>query len=401
MANDTHSTVLVIGGGGMGLATAWRLAKGGHNVRVIEQFKFLHTRGSSHTEHRILRRTYNDDLYTSLMPHAYRMWDELEADSGRQLKYLNGGIDFGPENDPTLQEIIRSSSDLNVPLDVMTASEARQRFPQFNLPENFLMTFCPLNGFLAVDDCMQAKLDMARKYGAILQDEESVLEIKPLEHGAEVRTTKATYTCDKLVITAGPYVKNLMKQIGLDVPYTIELNQAHWFQVDDPSLFTPDKFPVFIVRYDAAGVGGMYGFPTFRRPGIKVSVHHSNFYINAEDYDMQPRPETTQRVWEFVKEFIPGASSAVLDVASCLYDFPPDEHFVLSLHPQHPDISMANMAGHGYKFAALVGEIMAELAIDGHSQYDLTGLGVDRFFSETAARRPAIHVDIMRPDNTH
>jgi len=91
----------------------------------------------------------------------------------------------------------------------------------------------------------------------------------------------------------------------------------------------------------------------------------------------------------------------VLKVAACPYDFPPDEHFVLSLHPQYPDIAMANMAGHGYKFASLVGEIMAQLAIHGRTEYDLTGFGVDRFFSEIAARRPAIHVDIGRTTETH
>jgi sarcosine oxidase len=398
---SNHSTVIVIGGGGMGLATAWRLAKGGHNVRVLEQFSFFHNRGSSHTEHRIIRRTYNDDLYSRLMPHAYRLWRELEADSGQKLMYLVGGVDFGPEDDPTLNDIIRISRDLSVPLDVMTREEAQKRFPQFHLRPNFIMTYCPENGFLAIDDCLRAQAEQARKYGAILQDEEPVLEIKPLAHGAEVRTSKATYTCDRLVITAGPYVKNLMKQLGLDVPYTIELNQAHWFKTDRPELFTPDRFPIFIVRHDADGMGGMYGFPTFRHPGIKVSIHHSNQYINIEEYDMQPRRETAERVWNWVREFIPDASGELLDVGTCPYDFPPDEHFVLSLHPQYPDISMANMAGHGYKFASLVGEIMAQLALNGKSEYDLTGLGVDRFFSETAARRPAIHVDVLRPGTKH
>jgi glycine/D-amino acid oxidase-like deaminating enzyme len=145
----------------------------------------------------------------------------------------------------------------------------------------------------------------------------------------------------------------------------------------------------------------MYGFPTFRNPGIKVAVHHSNHYIDVRQYDMLPREDTTRRVREWVTEFIPGADGEVLNVATCLYDFPPDEHFVLSLHPRYRDIAMANMAGHGYKFAPLVGEIMAQLALDGRTEYDLTGLGVDRFFSATAARRPALHVDVGRPADVH
>ena len=395
--NSTHSTVIVVGGGGMGLSTAWRLAKGGHNVRVLEQFKFFHNRGSSHTEHRIIRRTYNDDLYSRLMPHAYRLWHELEADSGKKLVNLVGGIEIGPDDDPTLLDIIRISRDLDIPTEVMTPPEAAKRYPQFHLRPNWIMAFCAENGFLAIDDCLRAQAEQARKFGAILHEEEPVLEIRPLAHGAEVRTTKATYTCDKLVLTAGPYVKDLLKQLGLDVPYTIELNQAHWFKVDKPEMYTPDRFPVFIVRHDRDQMGGMYGFPTFRNPGIKVSIHHSNQYIDIKEYDMIPRQETTNRVWDWVREFIPGASAELITVGTCPYDFPPDEHFVLSLHPQYPDIAMANMAGHGYKFASLVGEIMAQLAIDGKSEYDLTGFGVDRFFSETAARRPAIHVDINRP----
>src|SRR5579871_5131461 len=254
--SSTHSTVIVIGGGGMGLSTAWRLAKGGHDVRVLEQFKFFHNRGSSHTEHRIIRRTYNDDLYSRLMPHAYRLWHELEADSGQKLVYLVGGVELGPHDDPTLTDIIRISAELNVPLEVMTPTEAKKRFPQFNLPSDFLLTFCPENGFLAIDDCLRAQAEQARKHGAILQEEEPVLEITPLAHGAQIRTAKATYTCDKLVLTAGPYAKKLLKQLGLDAPYTIELNQSHWFKVDHPEWFMPDQFPVFIVRHDRDTMGG-------------------------------------------------------------------------------------------------------------------------------------------------
>ncbi len=394
---SSHSTVLIVGGGGMGLATAWRLAKQGHDVRVLEQFELFHKRGSSHTEHRIIRRTYNDDIYSRLMPEAYRLWAELEADSGKKLIYLVGGVEFGPEDDPTLLDIIRINQELNLPSEVMTPAEAAKRYPQFHLRPDYLMVYCPLNGFIAVDDTMRAKAEQAQRFGADIHDNEPVLEITPLAHGAKVQTTKGTYTCDKMVLTAGPYVKNLMHQLGLDAPYTIELNQAHWFKVDVPEMYTPDRFPVFIVRNDRDQMGGVYGFPTFRNPGIKVSVHHSNNYIEAKDYDMTPRSNTTERVWNWVREFIPGAASEVLNVGACLYDFPPDEHFVLSLHPQYPDIVMANMAGHGYKFASVVGEIMAQLAINGRTEYDLTGFGVDRFFSETAARRPAIHVDIMRP----
>ncbi|MHB8625476.1 MAG: N-methyl-L-tryptophan oxidase [Aggregatilineales bacterium] len=399
--DSLHSTVIVVGGGGMGLSTAYRLAKSGHDVRVLEQFKFFHNRGSSHSEHRIIRRTYNDTLYSELMPHAYRLWEELETDSGQKLKYIVGGIEIGPDDDPTLLDIIRINRELNIPSEVMTPAEASKRYPQFHLRPGWLMVYCPENGFLAVDDCIRAHAEQARKHGAILQDEELVLEIKPLAHGAEVRTAKATYTCDKLVLTAGPYVKNLLKQLGLDAPYTIELNQSHWFKVDHPDWFMPDKFPVFIVRHDRDTMGGMYGFPTFRNPGIKVSVHHSNHYIDIDQYDMIPRNDTTERVRTWITEFIPDARGELLKVATCPYDFPPDEHFVLSLHPQYPDIAMANMAGHGYKFASLVGEIMAQLAIDGKTEYDLTGFGVDRFFSETAARRPAIHVDIGRSISSH
>jgi sarcosine oxidase len=401
MSATTHSEFLIVGGGGMGLSAAWRLAKRGKNVRVLEQFKFLHTLGSSHTEHRIIRRTYNDDIYARLMLAAYDYWGELERDSGKKLMHLVGGVDFGPDDDPTLIDLIRVSQQENIPLDVMTPAEARQRFPQFSLPANFLMTFCPDNGFLAIDDCMNAKLDIARRYGALLQDEEPVLDIVPKDHGAEVRTTKATYTCAKLILTAGPYVNRFMQQLGLGSPYHIELNQAHWFKVDDPVLFMPGRFPIFIVRYDASTMGGMYGFPTFQRPGvIKTSVHHSNNMLDIEAYiDRQvPNDNTTRRVWDFMREFIPGASKELDHVATCPYDFPNDEHFTISLHPNYPDIAMANMAGHGYKFAPVVGEILAQLVIDGKSHYDLTGFGADRHIDPNAPRRPAIHVDIARTD---
>lgn len=396
--SPSHSEVLIIGGGGMGLAAAWHVAKRGHNVRVIERFKFLHNRGSSHTEHRVIRRTYNDDIYSRLVVSAYQGWEELEQESGVKLLNLVGGLDWGPSDDHGLNDIIRVSAALNIPLEVMDANEANKRFPQFHLPDGFTMTLCKLNGFVAVDDAMKAKLDMARKHGAILQDEEQVLQIEPLEHGARVVTDKGTYTCDKLILTAGSYVNPLMQQIGLNFAYTTELNQVHWFAAKDPSLFTMERFPIFIVRWDVGYFNGAYGFPTYRRPGVKVAIHHSNVYIDPEQYDMTPNEGTRDRVTAFVREYMPGLDAdSLIDMGTCLYDFPPDEHFVLSKHPQHPDISMANMAGHGYKFAPVVGEILADFAIQGETDYDLTGLGVDRFFNPEAPRRAPIHVDMLRP----
>jgi sarcosine oxidase len=394
--SENHTKTIIIGGGGMGLAAAWRLAKRGEPVRVIEQFELFHNKGSSHAEHRILRRTYDDPLYAALIPHAYRLWEELEQDAGKELMFLFGGVEIGPETDSTLRNIIRVAAETGIQHTVYTPQEAATHFPQFKLPPNFLMLHSPLSGFLAIDDTMRAKAEIAAVHGAVIQDNEPVLEIIPNANGAEVRTAKATYTCDKLIVTAGPYAKKLMKQLGLDVPYIIETNQVHWFKVDDPKLYSPQQFPIFIIRDDNSPIGGMYGFPMFKKPGIKVAVHHSNDFIDVENYTRTPNPATAERVHAFMREFIPGASSEILEMATCLYDFPPDEHFVIAMHPQYPHISMANMAGHGYKFASLVGEILAQFAVDGKTEYDLTGLGVDRFFSDKAARRAPIHVDIGR-----
>lgn len=393
---SAHHKIIIIGGGGMGLAAAWRLAKRGEKPLVIEQFGLFHNRGSSHAEHRVIRRTYDDDLYARLIVHAYRLWEELEAESGQQLKYLYGGLEIGPQDDKTLNNIIRVCHETGIPIDVMTPAEAKGRFPQWHLRPDFLMVFCPLNGFLAIDDTMRAKAARALRYGAIINENEPVLEIRPQANGAKVRTAKATYTCDRLIITAGAYAKKLLRQVGLDVPYIIETNQVHWFKVDDGASFRPERFPIFIIRHDTDAIGGMYGFPLFRKPGIKVAVHHSNDFIDVENYTMQPNPKTAERVWDFVREFIPGAASEMVEMATCLYDFPPDEHFVIAMHPDYPHISMANMAGHGYKFASVVGEILAQFATDGKTEYDLTGLDVARFFSATAARRAPIHVDAAR-----
>jgi monomeric sarcosine oxidase len=393
---STHHKIIIIGGGGMGLSAAWRLARRGEKPLVIEQFSLFHNRGSSHAEHRILRRTYDDDLYARLVVEAYRLWEELEGESGQRLKYLYGGLEIGPHTDKTLNNIIDVCRATGIPIDVFSPAELGQRYPQWHVRPDFIALFCPLNGFLAIDDCMRAKAELAAKGGVIFQENEPVEAITPLANGVEIRTAKGTYTCDRLIITAGAYAKKLMRQIGLDVPYIIESSQVHWFKVDSDEMYRPERFPIFILRHDTDTIGGMYGFPLFRKPGIKVAVHHSNDVIDVENYTMQPNPTTTERVAAFVREFLPGAAAQPAEIATCLYDFPPDEHFVIAQHPEFPHISMANMAGHGYKFAPLVGEVLAQFAVDGHTTYDLTGLGVDRFFSEAAARRDPIHVDVAR-----
>src|SRR5579872_2872659 len=163
--------VVIIGVGAAGAMAAWRLARAGHEVIALEQFRLDHDRGSSYGDSRIVRRVYPDLLYTSLMADAYALWDELQAQSADRLFVRAGGVFYGPPDHPQVEAARQALASSGVDYEVLDDAECRRRFPALALHAGEVALYEPGMGYARASRCVRAAAHLARQHGAVIREE--------------------------------------------------------------------------------------------------------------------------------------------------------------------------------------------------------------------------------------
>ena len=370
---------IVIGLGAMGSATLFHLAKRGSRVAGFEQFQPAHAFGSSHGDSRIIRETYFEHpLYVPLVQRAHELWRELEETSGKRLMTINGGLMIGPRDGAVISGTLRSAREHSLPHAVLTAAEVHERFPPFRLDDSLVAVFDPRAGFLDPELCTAAHVDGARGAGAELHFDEPVVEWSADGEGVRVKTSKATYRADRLVIAAGSWCSGLLAD--LELPLTIERQVVFWLEpARDQAQYDASRFPIYAYEFEPGTI--CYGFPRLAR-GVKAAVMHSGELASApERVDRTVKAGDESALRAAIRPVLPdlsGAPARGSDV--CLFTNTPDHDFIIDFHPRYPQVLISSpCSGHGFKFASAIGELQAELLIDGRSRFDLTPFRIRRF----------------------
>ena len=370
---------IVIGLGGMGAATAYHLARRGKRVLGLEQYDLLHEQGSSHGLTRIIRLAYHEHpSYVPLLRRAYELWHELEVVAGRELLITTGSLEGGPEDEPMFRGALEAAELHDIEHEVLTPSDITRRYPAWrNLDPRLRAVWQPDGGFLLAEATVQAHADGAAAAGAELRFRETVRGWVPIGgEGVRVTTDRATYEADRLVVAAGPWTRQLIPALrGRAEP---ERQVLAWFTPRRPELFAVDRFPVFLVEVPE---GSWYGFPAHDGHGLKLGwYHHFGEPIDPDDPDRSTRPDDEAALRAFVERYLPDGAGPTEMLRTCIFTNSPDEHFTIDVLPDARQVSVAApCSGHGYKFASVVGEIMADLAIDGATRHDIGLFRIDRF----------------------
>ncbi len=376
---------IVVGVGGMGSAASYYLARRGKRVLGLERFGIPHSMGSSHGHTRIIRLAYYEHpSYVLLLKRAYELWREIQKKAGERLLHITGSVDSGPEDSWVFKGSWESCRLHDLPHEVLTGSELHRRYPGYRLPDDHLALVQPEGGFLAPEKCIVSYVTAAQASGAEIHARERVLEWEPLEGGVRVRTDRGAYEADKLVVTAGAWDGELVDVLdGLAVP---ERQVLAWLQPNRPERFRPENFPVFNLLVDE---GRFYGFPVHGVPGFKFGkYHHLEEVVDPETLDRETHDYDEQLLRDFAERYFPDGCGPTMDLQTCMFTNTPDNHFVIDLHPDYEQVSFASpCSGHGYKFASVIGEIMADLADTGITRHDISLFRLDRLTQPT--RRPS------------
>jgi sarcosine oxidase len=364
--------VIVLGLGAMGSAAAQHLAERGRRVLGIEQFTSPHDRGSSHGGSRMIRQAYFESpAYIPLVLRAYELWRKLESDTGKRLLHITGGMNIGSGDGELVRRTIAASAQHSIPFELLEGRAITARFPEVFPLAGDVAVHETNAGYLFPEDCIRAQLARASHAGAELKFEESVLAWSADDDRVEVRTSQGAYSAAHLVITAGPWANQALDGV---VPLRVTRQVMAWIQPKTGVMpFLPDRFPVFLLE-DAAGGAHGYGFPAIDGPegGMKAAIHGSEDVCTPDTIDREIHELDLRRIVEQLRVRIPALDGKVLRAQTCMYTMSPDEHFVIGAHPQCASCSIAcGFSGHGFKFASVVGEILADLATNGSTAHPI------------------------------
>ena len=368
--------VVVLGLGVMGASAVHQLAGRGVRVLGLDANQRGHVLGSSHGRSRIIREAYYEAAeYVPLVQRAFIQWRELEEETGLDLLLMSGCLNIGRPGTQGVDGVIASARRHGLPSEILTSDAMRSRFPAFALPESHVGVYQPTAGVLNADACVGALVDASVARGATIRHGELVNNWEPDGDGVIVRTPSGTIRAQKLVITAGPWSASVLADLGL--PLQAVRQYVVHFEPQAPERFSPPGFPAFI--WDVAE-GEVYGIPYLPGSGFKVGGHDPGEPCTPETARRTVTAEEIENVRSIFERCLPGCATTMSMAATCLYTVTPDRHFIIDRHPEHPQVSYAaGFSGHGFKFGPTIGEVLADLAIEGSSRHDVAFLRAARF----------------------
>ena len=369
---------VVVGAGAMGSAVALRLAERCEgDVLVLEQFRLGHNRGSSHDHSRIIRHAYHSAAYTALTPHAYAAWEDVERRTGLQLVVRTGGLDLfeGQHGANDLHNYERALDAAAISYEMLDTAEIRFRYPQWRINDDVQGMFQADGGILDIRRAVAAQVGLARELGVTFAEETRAVGIDRDGSRLVISTNHGTVEADRLTLTTGSWAAELLPDLGVSWPITLSQEQVSYFAPSRIRDFVPERFPIWVYH----GEEVHYGFPVYGEMAVKLARDSGKRTISPEQRTTQPDPEETRGLLEWLTAHLPDAVGPEVLSKTCVYDMPPDKEFIVDVLPGDPRITVAlGGSGHAGKFAAFLGEVVADLATTGTTAHPVAIFRADR-----------------------
>jgi len=382
--------VIVLGLGAMGSSAVYQLAKRGSNVLGLDQFSPPHTKGSTHGETRITRLAIGEgEEYVDFAVRSHEIWREIERETGKALLFSVGGLIISSPDSKSSSHVpgfflttLDVAKKKNIVHEELDAAALRTRFPQFRIDDSERGYFEPEAGYLSPEECIRTQLDLAKKYGASIQTNEKVTEFRSDGPEVTVKTESGTYIGKRLVITAGPWLPEL-----IGPPYSGHLKVyrqvLYWFDIrkEAGDMFAPGRFPVFIWNLPDKQYG-IYGFPAVDGPdgGVKIATEQLEETTTPETVDREVSAHEIARMYEnFVAPYFPDLTGRCPKApVTCMYTATEGARFLIDWHPEHRNVFVVSpCSGHGFKHSPAIGEVVAQTVLGEQSKLDISNFSFE------------------------
>jgi sarcosine oxidase len=377
VAERKEFEVAVAGLGGIGSgALYWAARRAGAGVLGLERFELGHGRGASQDHTRIIRLSYHAPEYVRFARDSYAAWVAIEEDSGQQLVYRTGGLDLYPENaHGWMDDHTRALDEVGgIAYEWLEAADAMRRWPQWRIADDVRVMYQEDSGIAAAAKANATHRRLAVSMGATIIERARVLEIRDTGGMYELQSESGTYRAERLIIAADAWTNDLLAQLWRPINLTVTQEQVTYYAPQDEDAFGPDRFPVWIWM----GLPSFYGLPTFEGTGPKIGWDVGGPEVTGDTRSLEPRPDYSETVDEFMREHLPGGFGPYLEQKTCLYTMTPDRDFVLDLIPGHDRAAVGQGAAHAFKFASVFGRSLVELVFDGKAESDVSAWSLER-----------------------
>ena len=363
----------IIGVGTMGSMAAWQLAKKGVSVLGFEQFGLGNDRTAAGGESRLFRTAYMEGAeYVPLLQKAKELWRKLEKESGNSLLTLNGGLMIGEEGSDVIKNVLKSISDFNLPHEILKGDQARYKYPQFTFYDDDLAVLDKEAGFIRPEMAVVSASHLAMKHGAKIKRYTKVDSLTSESGGVSIITDEGKkYKVAKVLISAGAWTSKLMPALQEQlIPRRLLLT---WFAPKNLADTRADRLPIFArMRGDFR----LTGAPTLDGSMVKASYTKDPLAVkDPEELYRDVYPKELKRISEAVEALLPALFPDPVRASAYMDAYTPDDHALLGELPDWENVFVASgFSGHGFKLSPVIGEIIAELMIDGKTESDISHL---------------------------
>lgn len=381
--------LIVVGLGAMGAAALYQASKRGASVLGIDRYAPPHTLGSSHGDTRITRNAIGEgEVYMPFIKRSNEIWRELEAKTGQTLFHESGGLIIAPRTGGAgfhvggdFIELSKSRAEkYGIDYEILNADEIKRRSPLLRPRDTDRAYYEPGAGVLRPERCIETQLELARQKGATTHTNERVTGYDISADGVTVETEKSSYSADKLILSAGAWIGDLLPAAyrgGIRVCRQL----IHWFEAEDRGAFDPTVFPFVIWIGDRLDeFWSVFPAPRDGMPGVKLVTeqYHTSSHPDAVSRVVTAE-ETADMYHRLTVPRIKGLREKQLQAEVCLYTLTADEHFLIDYHPASERVVLTSpCSGHGFKHSAAVGETLTQMALDGGAEFDISAFNLAR-----------------------
>ena len=373
---DAAFDIVVVGCGGIGSSILCHAALQGKRVLGIDQFHPPHARGSSHGQTRIIRQAYFEHPdYVPLLLDAYEDWYRLESAIQQQLMITTGLLQAGPSDGIVVPGVLNSAKQHGLDVEYLSRIDLQKRFPMFEAPQDHEGAFEAKAGYLKVESCVQAHLDLARIHGAETWFDTQVLGHESRDAGIVFKTSRGAVRADRAVIAPGSWAQQWFDP-NSPVLYRVLRKHLYWFQPSSSRWDISEGCPLFLFENDK---GCFYGFPRLDEKGLKIAEHSGGeLVLDPSQVDTSLDSSDLKRTQDFTKDTF-GEAFPLLDHQVCMYTMTNDQNFIIDQHPSDSRMLIASgFSGHGFKFASVLGRLLVEWLSSGIRDRRLEFLRLNR-----------------------
>jgi glycine/D-amino acid oxidase-like deaminating enzyme len=345
---------IIVGGGVMGLGTAWALARDGHDVELFEQGPLPNPLASSMDEHRLIRHPYGDHTgYARLIDEAYAAWNVLWSDLGQRLYAPTGTLALTANGANWAQRSAASLATIGRPMIELDLAELPRRFPMLNSRDVEHAYWIDSGGVLFADDIVSRLAQHLATRPTVRLHDNVPIRAVDLDRAKVTSDSGVAWEGDVVVVAAGAWIGRLLPALSRRLVPSRQV--VVYFRLPEEARAAWSKGPMVI---DKTGEVGLYLVPPAEGRAMKIGDHEFS-RLGDPDFGREASTEEVRPLLDRCRSLLAGFERwRVERLKVCFYTVTEDERFVVEKLGAKGWV-MSPCSGHGFKFGALMSQELA------------------------------------------